>query len=221
MVEKLKKELINQKKSKYKGNIYYVSQINFAYNSNKIEGSFLTEDQTEAIFITSTYIYKTNDLIKFDKITETKNHFKLFDYILENYNKTLTKDMILEMHKILKKSTSDEKNSTYNIGSFKTIPNVIGTVNTVSTSNPKSVEKDLDKLLNEYLEKNNIKLEDIIDFHIKFERIHPFTDGNGRIGRIIMFKECLKNNIMPFIILDKNKEFYMRGLKEYYNDKKY
>jgi len=219
--QKIKSELIEQKKSKFKGNIYHFSQVNFAYNSNKIEGSRLTEDQTEAIFNTESFIPKSEDLIKLDDLIETKNHFKLFDFMLDNIDEELSKELLIKMHVILKKGTSDEDNPRYNVGGFKVIPNIIGIVNVINTSSPESVEKDLDELLNKYNKKSNITLEDIIDFHVKFERIHPFSDGNGRLGRMIMFKECLKYNIVPFIILDEKKPYYMRGLKEYDRDSKY
>ena len=218
-IKKIKSELISQKESKFKGNIYHYSQVNFSYNSNKIEGSRLTSDQTEAIFDTLSFIPKSETLIKLDDLTESKNHFKLFDYMLENVDELLTKEMFIEMNKILKRNTSDEENPRYNVGGFKIVPNMIGLVNVINTTAPEDVEEEIDKLLNEYNSKINITLEDIIDFHYKFERIHPFGDGNGRIGRIIMFKECLRNNIMPFIVLDDDKSYYMRGLKEYENDK--
>lgn len=219
IVEKLKKELIEQKQTKFKGNIYHYSQVNFAYNSNKIEGSRLTSDETEAIFDTNSFIPKNDDLIKLDDLLESKNHFKLFDYILDNIDKPLNKNMLIEMHKILKRGTSDEDNPRYNVGGFKIVPNIIGLVNVINTSSPDMVEKNLEELLEEYNSLNTITLKNIIDFHYKFESIHPFSDGNGRIGRIIMYKECLKNNIMPFIVLDEDKSYYMRGLKEYKNDK--
>lgn len=218
-IEKIKKELIKQKESKFKGNIYHYSQVNFSYNSNKIEGSRLTNEQTEAIYDTASFIPKNDDLIKLDDLIEAKNHFRLFDYILDNIDNVLTKEMIIEMNKILKRNTTDEENPRYNIGGFKVVPNIIGLVNVIKTTPPDKVEMELDMLLDDYNSKNKITLEDIIDFHYKFERIHPFGDGNGRVGRIIMFKECLKNNITPFIVLDKDKHFYMRGLKEYNNDK--
>lgn len=218
-VSKIKNELLNQKKSKFKGNIYHFSQVNFAYNSNKIEGSKLTENQTEAIFATSSFISKSDELIKIDDLIETKNHFKLFDFILDNIDKPLTKSMIIKMNTILKRGTTDEDNPRYNIGGFKILPNIIGTVNFIKTSPPEETEKQLDKLLEKYSKIKKVTLEDILDFHVSFERIHPFADGNGRTGRIIMFKECLKNNIMPFIILDEYKSYYLRGLKEYDNDK--
>ncbi len=139
--------------------------------------------------------------------------------MLDNADELLTKEMIIEMNKILKRNTSDEENPRYNVGEFKLVPNMIGVVNVINTTAPEDVEEEIEKLLNEYNSKINITLEDIIDFHFKFERIHPFGDGNGRVGRIIMFKECLRNNIMPFIVLDADKSYYMRGLKEYENDK--
>ena len=216
---KLKNELIEQQKSKFKGNIYHYSQVNFAYNSNKIEGSRLSEDETEAIFTTNSVIVKSDNAIKIDDLIEMKNHFKLFEYCLSIVDAPLTKEIIIEMNKILKRNTSDEDNPRYNVGGFKTIPNVIGIINVIHTSAPEDVEKDLDNLLKSYHNKQTITLEDIIEFHYNFEKIHPFGDGNGRVGRMIMFKECLKNNIMPFIVLDKDKPYYMRGLKNYNEDK--
>lgn len=218
---RIKKELIRQKKCKFKGNIYHFSQVSFAYNSNKIEGSRLTEDQTEAIFDTQSIIFKSENLIKLDDLIEVKNHFKLFDYILDNIDEVLTKDMILKMHKMLKRGTTDEDSPLYNVGGFKKVPNIIGLQNVIETSSPENAENDLEELLLDYKKLQEVTLKDIIDFHVRFERIHPLSDGNGRIGRLIMFKECLKNNIIPFIILDEEKAFYMRGLKEYNKDRKY
>lgn len=177
-IDKIKNELIKQKESKFKGNIYHFSQVSFAYNSNKIEGSKLTEDQTEAIFNTESFIPKSDDLIKLDDLIETKNHFKLFDYMLDNIDDKLNKELLIKMHMILKRGTSDEDNPRYNVGGFKVVPNIIGIVNVIKTSSPKDVEKDLDELLKWYDEKEKITLEDIIDFHVKFERIHPFSDEN-------------------------------------------
>lgn len=220
-INNLKEELVNQKKSKFKGNIYHYSQVNFAYNSNKIEGNKLTESETEEIFETSSFISKNNDTIKLDDLIEMKNHFRLFDYCLEVIDEPLSKEMIIEMNKILKRNTTDEENPRYNVGGFKVIPNKIGLINVINTSSPENVEQDLERLLIDYHSKKNITLEDIVDFHYQFEVIHPFGDGNGRVGRIIMFKECLKNNIMPFIILDNDKPYYIRGLKNYKKDKMY
>ncbi len=218
-ISKIKKELIEQKKSKFKGNIYHYSQVNFAYNSNKIEGSSLSEAETEEIFETNSFLPKNKDLIKLDDLVELKNHFRLFDYCLDIVEEPLSKEIIINMNKILKRNTTDEDNPRYNVGGFKIVPNKIGLINVINTSDPSNVEKDLDDLLTKYNNMNKVVIEDIIDFHYKFELIHPFGDGNGRVGRMIMFKECLKNNIMPFIVLDKDKPFYMRGLRNYKEDK--
>lgn len=220
-LKKLKTELIEQKKSKFKGNIYHFSQVNFAFNSNKIEGGHLTEDETEEIFETNSFIPKNDDAIKLDDLIEMKNHFRLFDYMLDIIDEELSKENIIEMNKILKRNTTDEDDPRYNVGGFKVVPNKIGLINVINTSSPADVEKDIETLLERYKSIESVTLEDIIEFHVRFERIHPFGDGNGRVGRIIMFKECLKNNILPFIVLDTDKPYYMRGLKEYKNDKMY
>ena len=220
-LEKLKLELIEQRKSKFKGNIYHYSQVNFAYNSNKIEGGKLTEDQTEEIFETNSFIPKSEDVIKFDDLTEMKNHFRLFDYCLDVIDEPISKEIMIEMNKILKRNTTDEENPRYNVGGFKIVPNKIGLINVIHTTSPKDVRKDLDKLLKWYESLEKVTILDIIEFHYRFECIHPFGDGNGRVGRMIMFKECLKNNIMPFIALDRDKPYYMRGLKKYKEDKKF
>lgn len=219
LLKKLKLELVEQKKSKFKGNIYHYSQVNFAYNSNKIEGGKLSEDETEEIFETDSFMPKSDNAIKLDDLIEMKNHFRLFDYCLDIIDEPLSKEIMINMNKILKRNTTDEENPRYNVGGFKTVPNKIGLINIINTSAPENVERDLDILLEEYNRLKNITIEDIIDFHYRFECIHPFGDGNGRVGRMIMFKECLKNNIMPFIILDSDKPYYMRGLKNYKEDK--
>lgn len=218
-INKLKSELIAQRKSRFKGNVYHYSQVNFAYNSNKIEGGKLTEDETEEIFETDSFIPKSDTAIKLDDLIEMKNHFRLFDYILDIIDKPLSKEIMIDMNKILKRNTTDEENPRYNVGGFKVVPNKIGLINVINTSKPEDVENDLDILISEYEEMFEITLEDIIDFHYRFELIHPFGDGNGRVGRMIMFKECLRNNIMPFIVLDNDKPYYMRGLKNYKEDK--
>ncbi len=148
-----------------------------------------------------------------------KNHFRLFDYCLDIIDEPLSKDMMIEMNKILKRNTTDEENPRYHVGGFKIVPNKIGLIHVINTSAPEDVENALDELLKWYQSLNKITLEDIIEFHYRFERIHPFGDGNGRIGRMIMFKKCLKNNIMPFIVLDDDKPYYRRGLKNYKEDK--
>lgn len=214
-VNKLKLELIEQKRTKFKGNIYHYLQVNFAYNSNKIEGSRLTEEQTEEIFDTDSFIPKSEDVIKLDDLIEMKNHFRLFDYCLDIIDDVLSKEIMIKMNVILKRNTSDDANPRYNVGGFKIVPNKIGLINVINTTRPEEVEKEIDELLTWYLNIKDVTIEDIIEFHYRFERIHPFGDGNGRVGRMIMFKECLKNNIMPFIVLDIDKPYYMRGLKNY------
>ena len=207
------------KELRKKEKIYNYTNITISYNSSKIEKNSLSIEETKEIYYTPFLTTTTNKVINLDDLIEMKNHFKLFDYCLSIVDAPLTKEIIIEMNKILKRNTSDEDNPRYNVGGFKTIPNVIGIINVIHTSSPEDVEKDLDNLLKSYHNKQTITLEDIIDFHYNFEKIHPFGDGNGRVGRMIMFKECLKNNIMPFIVLDKDKPYYMRGLKNYNEDK--
>ena len=141
--------------------------------------------------------------------------------MLDMVDEEITLEMIIKMHSILKRGTSDEDNPLYNVGGFKKVPNIIGITNVIETSKPEDVIKNLNDLLKDYSSLKEVTLKNIIDFHVRFERIHPLSDGNGRVGRIIMFKECLKNNIVPFIILDEEKAYYMRGLKEYNRDRKY
>lgn len=220
-ISKIKDELISQKTNQDKGNIYHYSQVSFAYNSNRIEGSRLTSEQTAAIFETATFIPKSDEVVKVDDLIETSNHFRLFDYMLDHIDDKLDKEMLINMHKVLKRNTSDEREPNYNVEGFKIVDNVIGEIFSIETTPAELVESEIESLLKEYNSKDNISIEDIIDFHVKFELIHPFDDGNGRVGRMIMFKECLKNNIMPFVILFDKVSFYKRGLKEYKNDKMY
>ena len=182
-IARLKEELIQQRKSKFKGNIYHYSQVNFAYNSNKIEGGRLSEDETEEIFETDSFIPKSDETIKLDDLIEMKNHFRLFDYALDTLKDDLSKEMIINMNKILKRNTTDEENPRYNVGGFKIIPNKIGLINVIDTSAPEDVEKDIGNLLLEYKKIKNVTIEDIIDFHYKFELIHPFGDENEPLGQ--------------------------------------
>lgn len=212
------KVLREQKEMKLKGNLYHNTQIIFAYNTNHIEGSKLTEDQTRYIYETNTLLTEKESITNLDDIIETANHFKLVDYMLDVAEEELTEEMIKEFHKILKEGTSDSRKDWFNVGDYKKLANEAGNM---KTTLPKNVQKDMVKLMQWYNSLEKITIEDIIEFHYRFECIHPFQDGNGRVGRIIMFKECLKNNIIPFIILDKDKLFYYRGLKEYKNEKVY
>lgn len=209
--------LKKQKDLKLKGNLYHYSQILFAFNTNRIEGSKLSEEQTRYIYETGSIFVETGDFIEVNDIVETKNHFKLFDNMLENVYEELSHQIIKDFHKILKDGISDDE-ELINKGEYKKYPNIVGGIETI---HPKDVEKEMEKLFLWYNSLENIDLKDIIEFHYRFEKIHPFQDGNGRVGRIIIFKECLKNNIVPFIILDKDKAFYYRGLKEYQNEKGY
>lgn len=213
------KALREQKEMKLKGNLYHQTQVSFAHNTNHIEGSTLTEDQTRYIFETNTILFEGDTVAKVDDILETSNHFKLVDYMLEFADKKLTEKMIKEFHKILKEGTSDSRVEWFNVGEYKQRANTIG--NGIKTTSPNNVEKDMSKLMDWYNSLKQITIKEIIEFHYRFESIHPFQDGNGRIGRIIMFKECLKNNIIPFIIQDANKLFYYRGLREYKSEKGY
>lgn len=209
--------LREQKDMKLKGGIYHKTQIELTYNSNHIEGSKLTEDQTRFIYETNT-IGKTNDAINVDDVIETANHFKCIDYCIEIAKKELTEKMIKEIHFMLKTGTSDSRKDWFNVGEYKKLPNEVGGK---ETTLPEDVKSELSKLIKNYNNLSTKKLNDIIDFHQKFESIHPFQDGNGRVGRLIMFKECLNNNIIPFIITDELKQFYYRGLSEWNSEKGY
>lgn len=208
--------LKEQKDMKLKGNLYHHTQITFAYNTNHIEGSKLTEEQTRYIYETNTLLIQKDTITDIDDILETANHFKLVDYMLDIAEKKLDENIIKEFHKILKEGTLDTRKDWFIVGDYKKLPNEVGGL---KTTEPKNVAKDMKKLLEWYESIEKVTINEIIEFHAKFEKIHPFQDGNGRIGRIIAFKECLKNNIVPFIILDKEKLFYYRGLNQYQTNK--
>ena len=209
--------LRDQKTSKYPGGIYHKTQIDLTYNSNHIEGSRLTHDQTRYIFETNT-IGVENEVLNVDDVIETVNHFRCIDMIIENAKTALTEKFIKELHLILKNGTSDSRKDWFAVGDYKKFPNEVGGM---GTTLPKEVADKMKELLAEYNTEEEKTFEDILDFHVKFERIHPFQDGNGRVGRLIMFKECLKYNIVSFIIDDDLKMFYYRGLKEWNNEKGY
>lgn len=207
--------LKEEKSSKMKGSIYHQTQIKLAYNSNHIEGSQLSEDQTRYIYETNTIGFE-QEPVNVDDIVETINHFQCFDYMIDSANDILDEDFIKNTHKILKTNTSDSRIPWFNVGEYKSRKNMVGDL---ITTPPEKVKSTIEKLLNEYNKKQKISFDDILDFHVKFERIHPFQDGNGRVGRIIMFKECLKHDIVPFIIEDNLKMYYYRGLKEWDNER--
>ena len=209
--------LQEEKASKYSGGIYHKTQIDLTYNSNHMEGSRLTHDQTRFIFETNT-ISIENEVVNVDDIIETTNHFRCIDMIIDHVKTELNEKFIKELHFILKSGTSDSKKDWFAVGDYKKFPNEVGNM---KTPLPEEVDNLMKDLLKEYNSKKEKTFEDILDFHVQFERIHPFQDGNGRIGRLIMFKECLKYNIVPFIIEDNLKMFYYRGLKEWNNERGY
>ncbi len=203
--------LVAEKKAKLSGGIYHKVQIELTYNSNHIEGSRLTHDQTRYIFETNT-IGIDSGAVKVDDIVETANHFKCIDLIIENAKKAITEAFIKELHRTLKNGTTDARQDWFAVGDYKKLPNTVGDM---FTAKPEEVAQKMKKLLLEYNAKKEKSFDDLLDFHYKFECIHPFQDGNGRIGRLLLFKECLKHNIVPFIIDEELKMFYYRGLKEW------
>ena len=207
----LLERLIIEKDSKLMGGIYHKIQIELTYNSNHIEGSKLSHDQTRFIYETNT-IGLTDTTINVDDIIETSNHFRCIDYLIDKAKIKLTESFIKQLHYLLKNGTSDSRKDWFAVGDYKKVANEVAGRETTS---PKLVKKEIIELLNWYHSLTKITLNDIIEFHYKFERIHPFQDGNGRVGRLIMFKECLKHNIVPFIISDNLKLYYYRGLNEF------
>lgn len=207
--------LREQKQMRLKGSIYHRTQIDLTYNSNHIEGSRLTHDQTRYIFETNT-IGVTDEGVKVDDIIETVNHFRCIDFIIEHAMDKLSEGFIKELHFILKSGTTDSNKDWFAVGDYKRLPNEVGGI---ETSLPECVADDMQKLLKEYNTKKQKSFDDLLDFHHRFEQIHPFQDGNGRVGRLILFKECLANNIVPFIITDELKMFYYRGLQNWPNIK--
>ena len=204
-----------QKEVNLSGGIYHRVQIDLTYNSNHIEGSRLTHDQTRYIFETNT-IGMADGSVNVDDVVETANHFRCIDSIIDHATHALSEKYIKELHLLLKSGTSDSRKSWFAVGEYKKLPNEVGGRETTA---PEDVHTELGALIAEYNELETVSLEDIIAFHVRFERIHPFQDGNGRIGRLIMFKECLKHNIVPFIIDEHHKMFYYRGLAEWDNER--
>ncbi len=207
--------LLAEKNAKMPGGLYHKVQIELTYNSNHIEGSRLTHDQTRYIFETNT-IGIEGDAVRVDDIVETANHFKCIDLVLENATKTLSEGFIKELHRVLKNGTSDSRLDWFAVGDYKKLPNEVGEL---PTAQPENVASEIRTLLAEYNSNKEKTFDEILDFHYRFERIHPFQDGNGRVGRLILFKECLRNNIVPFIIDESHKMFYYRGLREWTNER--
>lgn len=209
--------LTEEMQSKTKGGIYHKVQVELTYNSNHIEGSRLSMDQTRLIFETAT-VGVEGETLRVDDIVETSNHFRAIDYIIRNADALVTEGMIKELHRILKAGTTDASKDWFRVGEYKLLPNEVAGRR---TSLPEKVAQDMGCLLREYGSHREHTLDDLIDFHVRFERIHPFQDGNGRVGRLILFKECLANGIVPFIISDDMKAFYYRGLSEWDNERGY
>ena len=206
--------LRDEKEANLFGGLYHEIQVRMTYNSNHIEGSKLSEDQTRYIFETNTI--DAGDGISVDDILETVHHFRAIDYVIDNAEEILTEDIIKKLHYILKQYTKDSTLSWFAVGEYKKRANMVGGK---KTTKPADVHRAMEKLLNEYNIKENVTIEDIISFHAEFELIHPFQDGNGRVGRLIVLKECLRHNLIPFIIEDTKKNYYYRGLNEWKNEK--
>lgn len=210
--------LLKEKNAKLSDGIYHYMQIKMAYNSNRIEGSMLSEEQTRSIFSTNTILPEGDSPVKIDDIVETTNHFEALDYIFDFAEEPLTEDIIKKLHCLLKRGTAYEREG-FPTGDYKIYPNVIGGI--TETTPPDKVQSEMEVLLEKYNAIPEKNLDDLIDFHVQFETIHPFQDGNGRVGRLILFKECLKNNVLPFVIFDEYKLYYYRGLSEYKKEKGY
>ena len=206
-----------EKEARLSGGIYHKVQIELTYNSNRIEGSRLTQDQTRYIFETNT-IGADGGSVNVDDIVETANHFRCIDRVIDQANATLSENFIKQLHQTLKSSTSDARKSWFAVGGYKKLPNEVGGKQTTA---PEDISGELKKLLHAYNAIPNKTLDDILHFHVHFERIHPFQDGNGRVGRLILFKECLRNRIVPFIISDELKMFYYRGLQQWPEERSY
>ncbi len=206
-----------EKKARLSGGIYHKAQIELTYNSNHIEGSRLTHDQTRYIFETNT-IGIDGGAVRVDDIVETVNHFKCIDLVIENAKKPVTETFIKELHRTLKSGTTDSRQDWFAVGDYKRLPNTVGDM---FTARPEEVPRKMKELLFEYNAVKEKSFDDLLDFHYRFECIHPFQDGNGRIGRLLLFKDCLKYDIVPFIIDDELKLFYYRGLKEWKNERGY
>lgn len=211
-MDKIVTHLIEEKQAKRKGGLYHKTQVSLTYNSNRIEGNCLTEEQTRFIFETRTIGFKDEEAVSVDDIIETSNHFIAFDYLLDTIDKPLSGKLIKELHRILKTGTADAAKAWFNVGGWKRLPNEVGGVETVM---PQQVDAEITRLNEKYNSIKEVSFEDIIEYHYRFEKIHPFQDDNGRVGRLILFRECLRHNIVPFIIDERHKQFYYRGLREF------
>lgn len=211
-MNRLTEFLLEEQQAKRKGGLYHKTQVQLAYNSNRIEGSKLTEEQTRYIFETRTIGFKDQEAVSVDDIIETTNHFIAFDDLLRTIKEPLTEDLIKEFHRRLKIGTADEQLSYFNVGDYKKLANEVGGS---ETCKPSEVSKEMKNLNTWYQAQKEVNIHTLAEYHWRFERIHPFQDGNGRVGRLILFRECLRNSIMPFIIDNEHKMYYYRGLSEF------
>ena len=212
MMNKLTKFLVDEYEAHRKGGLYHKTQVQLAYNSNRIEGSKLTEEQTRYIFETRTIGFKDQEAVPVDDIIETANHFVAFDYLLRTVGEPLTEELIKEFHRILKTGTADAQKPYFNVGDYKKLANEVGGH---ETCKPADVEKNIHLLNDWYSSLSDVTIRDLAEYHWRFESIHPFQDGNGRVGRLLLFRECLRNGIMPFVIDNEHKLYYYRGLSEF------
>jgi Fic family protein len=211
-MNKLLSYLAEEKQAKRKGGLYHKTQVSLAYHSNRIEGSRLTEEQTRYIFETRTIGFKEEEAVPVDDIIEMSNHFVAFDYLLDTIGLPFPSEIIKTLHRLLKTGTSDASKEWFGVGEWKKLANEVGGM---ETALPQNVETEMNVLNKWYNALPEISFVNIVEYHYHFEKIHPFQDGNGRVGRLLMFRECLKNNIVPFIIDERHKQFYYRGLKEF------
>lgn len=211
-MNKLTKFLVDEYEAHRKGGLYHKTQVQLAYNSNRIEGSKLTEEQTRYIFETRTIGFKDQEAVPVDDIIETANHFVAFDYLLRTVGEPLTEELIKEFHRILKTGTADAQKPYFNVGDYKKLANEVGGH---ETCKPADVEKNMHLLNDWYSSLSDVTIRDLAEYHWRFESIHPFQDGNGRVGRLLLFRECLRNGIMPFVIDNEHKLYYYRGLSEF------
>lgn len=212
MTNKLTRFLIDEQQSHRKGGLYHKTQVQLAYNSNRIEGSKLTEEQTRYIFETRTIGFKDQEAVPVDDIIETTNHFVAFDYLLHTIDAPLSENLAKEFHRILKTGTADAQKSYFNVGDYKKLANEVGGH---ATCCPAEVGRQMQELNKWYSAQEDVSISTLAEYHWRFESIHPFQDGNGRVGRLLLFRECLRNNIMPFVINNDHKLYYYRGLAEF------
>lgn len=211
-MNKLTQFLVDEYEAHRKGGLYHKTQVQLAYNSNRIEGCKLTEEQTRYIFETRTIGFKDQEAVPVDDIIETANHFVAFDYLLRTVGEPLTEELIKEFHRILKTGTADAQKPYFNVGDYKKLANEVGGH---ETCKPADVEKNMHLLNDWYSSLSDVTIRDLAEYHWRFESIHPFQDGNGRVGRLLLFRECLRNGIMPFVIDNEHKLYYYRGLSEF------